>query len=1286
MLPNERVEAEPAVPSWPRRLRHASALVALLTLLWSTAWFFVPPLIASQAQKAVAQKLGRSLALGRVTFNPWTLEVSLLDIAIAGAQAGSPPQLSVKRAYANVSISSLWRLAPVIDRLEVDVPMLRLTRLAAGRYDIDDVLERLAAAPAAADAAAGAAPLPRFAVHNIVLRGGSAEFDDRPLARVHRVSDLQFGIPFVSTLSSERRVTVEPHLSFVLDGSRFDSTAAATPWSEAGQGEARLRFDRVDLAPYLAYLPESLTARPKSGRLSADLRLVFEQRPKLSLRISGSVQADSVALVDQHAQPLLEVKNIQVAIDELRPLDRSVRVSRIDVEAPHLLVNRDAAGHIGPFLPASAPPDGNASTVSPWKATLAALSVRAGRLDWRDSATAPPAELALTDFSLDAQAIHWPLDAPLAFKGEGQLGTANDHGKVAFSGQADAAGATAQVEVVALPLIAGRPYLHDVLDPTLAGELTAQFAVDWRPAPAGALIKLDATRIALGSLLLGDARAPEIAAESVELLDAHIDTSTRIARVGKLALQAPRFRLERDAQGAWNFTGWAGGGARAPAGIAALAAPVASRSGRAVLASASSSASAAFAVSAASAPAAPTAWKLSVEAFAIENGRARFADRSFGEPVELDISDVNVQATSWALDASATAFRLMARVAGSARAPGAAVRSGRVAGRGPGSIDIHGEMKGLASGIPSSVKAALLLRDLPLHRLEPYVQAPLDIDVQRAQASFNGDVAWKGSSAGSSLRLHGDALLADVRVASRLRGPAGNQRQDSPSFDTAPARELMNWKTLSMRGIDVALAPDAPARIAIAETALSDFFARIVLDESGRLNLQDVAQSPQANTPVAPASAGLAAAAAAPPPTPAASAASAPGSSSTPSGAVFDIGPVSVANGRVNYNDRFVKPNYTTDISELNGTLAAFSSRPSAAGVPQQLAALGLRGRVEGTASLDIAGRLNPLVRPLALDLTAKVRDLELPPLSPYAIKYSGYGIERGKMSVDLAYVVKPDGQLTASNRIVLNQLAFGDKVEGSTASLPVKLAVALLANRDGVVDLDLPVQGSINDPQFSIGGLIWKVVANLVTKAITSPFSLLASAFGGGSGELSAVDFAPGTALLDAAAKERLDKVAQALAERPALTLTVSGEARLDVDRDGWKRENLDQRLRSEKRRQTIAAGASPSTEVTVDQAERPALLRQVYERAEIAKPKNLIGFAKDIPAAQMEVLLLDSTTVPDEAMQQLGTARAAAVRDYLTAKALPTSRIFVGATKSQAADGGPAWAPHAELNLASR
>jgi hypothetical protein len=395
------------------------------------------------------------------------------------------------------------------------------------------------------------------------------------------------------------------------------------------------------------------------------------------------------------------------------------------------------------------------------------------------------------------------------------------------------------------------------------------------------------------------------------------------------------------------------------------------------------------------------------------------------------------------------------------------------------------------------------------------------------------------------------------------------------------------------------------------------------------------------------------------------------------------MGPIAVVGGRVNYTDRFVKPNYSANLSELSGRLAAFSSEAPAPGQPPELAELMLRGRVEGTATLEISGKVNPLAKPLALDLKAQVRDLELPPLSPYAIKYSGYGIERGKMSVDLAYVVQPSGELTASNKIVLNQLAFGDKVEGSTASLPVKLAVALLADRHGVIDLDLPVSGSINDPQFSLGGVIWKAITNLLVKAVTAPFALLASAVDGGGAELSRVEFAPGVATLDASARENLDKIATALADRPALTLTVTGESRLDRERDAWKKERLAQFVRAEKRRQAIAGGASVQAEVTVSEAEYPALLKEVYKRADIVKPKNVVGLTKDLPPAEMEALLVASIVVADDAMQQLAVRRGVAVRDYLAARSIAVERLFLGAPKtaSDAAD----WTPRADLKIAS-
>ena len=396
------------------------------------------------------------------------------------------------------------------------------------------------------------------------------------------------------------------------------------------------------------------------------------------------------------------------------------------------------------------------------------------------------------------------------------------------------------------------------------------------------------------------------------------------------------------------------------------------------------------------------------------------------------------------------------------------------------------------------------------------------------------------------------------------------------------------------------------------------------------------------------------------------------------------------------FSDRFVKPNYSANLSDLTGKLSAFSS--VATGGTPSMADLELRGKAEGTASLEILGKLNPLAKPLALDITGKVRDLELPPLSPYAIKYSGYGITRGKMSVDVSYLVQPDGKLTAKNKLVLNQLSFGDKVEGSTGSLPVKLAVALLSDRNGVIDLDLPISGSLNDPQFSVGPIIIKVIINVIVKAITAPFSLLAAAFGGGGDELGTVVFASGSAVLATDAKAGLDKVAKALTDRPSLRLTVVGTSNLDAERDGYKRARLDELVRAEKRRGVVtggaASGGTATAVVTVSPAEYPALLKEVYKRADISKPRSLIGLAKDLPADEMEKLLLADIKVIDDTMQALALQRGVAVKEYLAVNDLPLDRLFLGAINSGKANAradvkadaktDTKWVPRAELNIA--
>ena len=1246
---------------WARRV--AGGLAGLL-LLWGLGWLLVPPLLRSQGEKIATEKLGRSVTIGRVDFRPWTLELSVYDVAIARTDAAdnSAPQLHIQRIYIDGALQSLWRQAPVLDGIEIDSPTVRLTQLAPGRYDIDDVLERLQSAEPHEEEGT---PL-QFAFYNLVLRGGAVDFTDATVKRTHTVRSLELKVPFVSNLPAQREVKVLPHLSFLLNDSPFDALAEAVPFTESRKTQATLAISGLDVAPYLGYFPASLPVQLKAGVLDAQVRLTFEQTPTAAVRLSGHLQLRKVQVAqvaNAVPSPLLSFDALTVQVEDFQPLARRLHVRSVVLDAPHLQVQRSRSGPLNLDLASAAAPSPSktkAKTAAPsmdapaqgadWSLAVDRLALRGAQVDWRDDSVAPAsAELGVRNLVLDASAIAWPLTQPLQFAGGADvIGTApalalkksqaksQTPARVLFSGTATEHKGQLATAVQDFSLALAAPYVAQWLTPRLAGTLNADLGLAWQGAAVVAqvarltvdglelacAVPADCPPVANGIAMRSAASLAEL--KKLQMDDVQVNLARRSVTVGKLALTQPRVGVERDAQGRWMFERWQV--ARSEPAPSLTAKP-------------------------ATAPEAP--WSVQMAEFSLEVGSVAFRDLLPAAPVSLQVSALRVRLAD---------FAPLAQVA----KPSPLLVSGRIAaGRAdPGRFEYDGTL-GLA---PLSAQGQVRAGQVPLHAFEPYFADALHVRIRRADGSFQGQVQYAQGPTGPQLQVKGDVALDDVRVRmAQADALTVADDADTPVLAAqrlAPGDDLLNWKSLQLRGVEVALAPGRPLALEVRETVLSDFFARVILQSTGRLNLQELVKVPTAaaEAPAAPVESAAAA-------------------------AVIRIGPVLLTGGKVHFSDYFIQPNYSAQLSELAGRLSAFSSLPAAPGSPPDMADLELRGRVEGTASLEVVGQLNPLAQPLALDIQGHMRDLELPPLSPYTVKYAGHGVERGKLSVDVAYQVQPNGQLTASNKVVLNQLVFGDPVEGAPASLPVRLAVALLADRNGVIDMELPIKGSLNDPEFRLGPVIFKILGNLIMKALTSPFSLLASALGGGD-ELGQVAFAPGSAALDAPARERLDKVASALKDRPALQMTVVGQASGEVEHSAWKRERLQEMLIAQKRRAALRSNQSADSVTQVSAAEYPVLLKELYRRADMAKPRNVVGIAKEVPQTEMEALLLASIEVPANAMRELALARGVAVRDYLAQQPLPLERLFLGAAKAlpSAPASAPVWVPHAELTLGAR
>jgi hypothetical protein len=274
-------------------------------------------------------------------------------------------------------------------------------------------------------------------------------------------------------------------------------------------------------------------------------------------------------------------------------------------------------------------------------------------------------------------------------------------------------------------------------------------------------------------------------------------------------------------------------------------------------------------------------------------------------------------------------------------------------------------------------------------------------------------------------------------------------------------------------------------------------------------------------------------------------------------------------------------------------------------------------------------------------------------------------------MSVDLNYKVE-NRQLDAKHRITINQLQLGEKVDSPEAtSLPVKLAIALLKDRNGVINLDLPVNGSLDDPQFRLGPLIWKVVVNLFTKAVTAPFALLGSLFGGGE-EMSYIDFPAGSAALDAAGKAKLQALVKALDARPALNLDVPPVVAPEADRAALAAARWQESLSARARARLGAHANDPGAieRLLATPKDYRALLEDLYRegfghKPELPKPADGAAPPADPAAAAIAWLegeLKGRISVGAEDLDALADARAAAVQAaLLTGTGLDPGRVFL-------------------------
>lgn len=415
------------------------------------------------------------------------------------------------------------------------------------------------------------------------------------------------------------------------------------------------------------------------------------------------------------------------------------------------------------------------------------------------------------------------------------------------------------------------------------------------------------------------------------------------------------------------------------------------------------------------------------------------------------------------------------------------------------------DMSGSIDPAGGAVQAKVGVRNLALAIAQPYLAAAADLTLDSGKFATDGDFT---RSAEGTMSYRGPLHVTGLRVV-----------------ENSTRETLVGWKNMNTDDFHLRLEPNGLDIKAIRLTGLE---GKLIISENGKVNVVEAfRQNPDKDEEEEKAVAGGKA------------------SSSKQAGAAFPIAidTVELKEGMLYFADFSLMPQFATNIHSLNGTIRNVASSPGAR------TSIDLEGRVDKDGSNRITGGINSFDPKEFTDIVMVFKNLDMKNFTPYSGKFAGREINDGRLTLELEYKIK-NSNLQSNNKIVIESLKLGDRVESPEAvSLPLDLAVALLKDKNGVIDIGLPITGTLDDPEFRYGALVWKALRTLIGKIVTSPFRALGALFGGGEELVDKVVFEPGSGNVPPPEEEKLAKLSEALLQRPQLKLTITGRYNEEID-----------------------------------------------------------------------------------------------------------------------------------------
>ncbi|MCO8166700.1 DUF748 domain-containing protein [Pseudomonas sp. 21LCFQ02] len=509
-----------------------------------------------------------------------------------------------------------------------------------------------------------------------------------------------------------------------------------------------------------------------------------------------------------------------------------------------------------------------------------------------------------------------------------------------------------------------------------------------------------------------------------------------------------------------------------------------------------------------------------------------------------------------------------------------------------------------------------------------------DLDLRIAQAYISPFIRLELRSG-----MLGSDLAVDLKSTEPLALSVTGKAQVNQlhALDTLKQRDFVKWQQLLLGGLNY----QHGQSLSIDRVDLQQPYARFMINEDRTTNVDDLLIPQPAE-----------------PKTATRSKSSASASAQKPLG--IRVGEVNINDGSAYFADFTLTPNFATAVQQLNGRIGPIDNSHN------KPAPVNIQGKVDRYAPVVIHGSLNPFNPMSSLDIATSFRRVELTTLTPYSGKFAGFRIRKGRLNLDLHYQIS-EGRLKAENTVLVEQLQLGERVDSPDAlDLPIRLAVALLKDPQGRISLELPVEGDLNNPQFSVMPIVWQTLRNLVVRAAQSPFKFIGGLVaGGGSQDLGSIQFAPGSSSLSGTAQQALDKLAAALKERPTLRLEIEGTSAQSSDGPLIARQRLEREYQltyykiMQRRGDKVPANASL---LQVPEDEKAPMLEGIYRaRLKQQPPAQWEQLDQEARTNQLRNAMLQFWSSNEVLLRELGQDRASSIKDYLVGKAgLEDDRVY--------------------------